>query len=165
MTGSPLIRPGDGEPPDLSRATRALLAEGLRAREDVAGLREDVLVLGGAPVGFRFRPEALERASLGSRGPASILVVRLAGAPATRADEPRSGDRGALLELCYGLTAREAQIAGMLVDRMRPEEVAARLGLKVATVRSHVKRLFDKVGVNGQAELVSRLLSGPVGWL
>ena len=32
-------------------------------------------------------------------------------------------------------------------------------------MRSHLKRTFDKMGVNSRPELIHRVMSGPLGWL
>jgi DNA-binding CsgD family transcriptional regulator len=43
------------------------------------------------------------------------------------------------------------------------ERVAARLGVRLCTVRTHLQRIYDKTNTHRQAELVRRLLQGPAG--
>ena len=70
-----------------------------------------------------------------------------------------------LLELAYGMTRQEAAVALEITLGRSPDVIAARLGLSIHTVRTHLKRGYEKIGVQGQTDLVSRLMHGPVGWL
>lgn len=69
-------------------------------------------------------------------------------------------DEATLREL-YGLTGAEAAVAALIMRGARIDEVAAELGVKTPTVRSHLKRVFSKTYTGRQGELVSLLLSGP----
>nr|WP_306766152.1 helix-turn-helix transcriptional regulator [Shinella pollutisoli] len=64
----------------------------------------------------------------------------------------------------FDLTRIEARVAQELTRGHSVEEVAAILGSRVQTVRTHLKAIFRKTGVNRQSQLVL-LLSGlaPVG--
>ena len=70
-----------------------------------------------------------------------------------------------LAELAYGLTGKEAEIALGVAAGQSLDEIAGQLGIYVSTVRGHLKKSFQKVGVHSQAELSARLMSGPIGWL
>jgi len=61
----------------------------------------------------------------------------------------------------YRLTRREAVVAGLVASGAALPGVADSLGLKVSTARTHLYRVFDKVGVRRQAELVKLFLSEP----
>lgn len=65
------------------------------------------------------------------------------------------------LRRIYGLTRSEARIASRIVAGLRPESVAAEVGVQVNTVRMHLKRIFAKTGTRRQSELVRLLLSSP----
>lgn len=54
----------------------------------------------------------------------------------------------------FGLTRKEAQLAGELAAGRSLDEAAARLGVARNTVRSHLRGLFAKTGVSRQGELV-----------
>lgn len=61
----------------------------------------------------------------------------------------------------YDLPAREAELAIALADGLSIAEAAARMGLTLETARNYSKRLYAKLDVSGQAQLVRRvLLSG-----
>lgn len=57
----------------------------------------------------------------------------------------------------YQLTAREAEVAISLCLGKSPQQVADELSLGIGTVRTHVRRLFDKTGTNSLAQLVAML--------
>lgn len=58
----------------------------------------------------------------------------------------------------YGLTSTEAAIAKLLMDGKTVEGCCGQLGVRVATVRMHVRNLFQKTGVRRQSQLISLLL-------
>jgi DNA-binding CsgD family transcriptional regulator len=66
-----------------------------------------------------------------------------------------------VLQSLYDLTPAEARLARALANGLSPDEIAAQAGTTIATVRSQLKSLFVKLGVNRQAQLVS-LLAGLV---
>lgn len=56
-----------------------------------------------------------------------------------------------------GLTQREREVALLVADGLRSREVAERLGIASQTVKSHLKTIFDKLGVRNRVELARRL--------
>lgn len=57
------------------------------------------------------------------------------------------------------LSVREFEIARMIADDLSDKEIARRLQVEVSTVRTYLKRIFDKLGVrrrSGVAGLLSR---------
>jgi DNA-binding NarL/FixJ family response regulator len=72
---------------------------------------------------------------------------------------PRALVRDLLLEIraagstTDGLTAREAQVLGMLQRGQATSAIARRLGIAPVTVRRHVSQLVRKLGVENRAEL------------
>ena len=61
----------------------------------------------------------------------------------------------------YGLTPAEAQVAMSIANGTSPCDIASSNGVAISTVRSQLKAVYSKVGVNSQAELTKVLLSGP----
>jgi DNA-binding CsgD family transcriptional regulator len=143
--------------PAETRAFRELIAAATRAAPKPA--------VGGAL--------ALSRP--GDRPPLLVLVSPLRGEQADpawtvppvaivilRAPEDVPVPSQAELRSLFALTPAEARVACLLPERT-VEEIARDLGVRVATVRSHVQRLLAKTGTRRQSELVRLLVSGP--WL
>ncbi|WP_172623363.1 helix-turn-helix transcriptional regulator [Arabiibacter massiliensis] len=74
-----------------------------------------------------------------------------------RALEQIAARRGKRLEAfadLYGLTPRETEILGELVEQKRPKLIAESLFISPETVRSHTARIYAKTGCHSQIELV-----------
>lgn len=56
-----------------------------------------------------------------------------------------------------GLTHREREVAILVAEGLRSREVAERLAIAPQTVKSHLKTIFDKLGVRNRVELSRRL--------
>jgi DNA-binding CsgD family transcriptional regulator len=69
---------------------------------------------------------------------------------------PQQIDARLLSELC-GLTPAEAQVVRLVADGLAPKLIATRLGVSLATVKTHLHRGFRKTGARGQADLVRRI--------
>jgi DNA-binding NarL/FixJ family response regulator len=52
------------------------------------------------------------------------------------------------------LTSRERDVVSLVVEGLRNEEIARRLGINEKTVRNHLTAVFAKMGVSGRLELV-----------
>jgi DNA-binding CsgD family transcriptional regulator len=58
---------------------------------------------------------------------------------------------------CFSLTAREAAVAALIADGLTPRQIGTTLGIRVGTVRTHLKSVFDKTGTRSQMALALRL--------
>lgn len=67
-------------------------------------------------------------------------------------------DRGALLRRLYNLSSREAELVQALASGETLKEYASRNDVSYETVRSQLRRVFDKTGVRRQAQLVPLVL-------
>jgi DNA-binding CsgD family transcriptional regulator len=65
-----------------------------------------------------------------------------------------------LAAAAFGLTARERDVADLLIAGRSTEEIGHELHLSPYTVQDHLKELFRKLGVNSRARVVARLLGG-----
>ena len=53
-----------------------------------------------------------------------------------------------------GLPPRQADILRCVLDGMSDKQIAGTTGISINTVRSHLRRLFDKFGSNDRVELI-----------
>ncbi|PWK62933.1 alpha-beta hydrolase superfamily lysophospholipase [Roseicyclus mahoneyensis] len=155
LSGQPLERL------DLQRAVARILAAGPAGGRDGRRACDEVPVMHeGHVVGVLLQPVGLTAMAGGMAPPGRLLVLR---APETRGADRQH--RAGLLSLAYGLTGQEATVAVHLAEGMTTEAIAQAMGVGDATVRSHIKRTFDKMGVSSRPELIHRVMSGPLGWL
>lgn len=87
----------------------------------------------------------------------NLLVV------VTDLDKPFTVRRHDLVTL-YGLTEREADVAALIGEGLAAAQVAAALGLSTFTVREHVQKVFAKMDVTRQAELVALVQRLGTAW-
>ncbi|MET9226348.1 LuxR C-terminal-related transcriptional regulator [Lentzea sp. NPDC003310] len=86
-------------------------------------------------------PRRASRArSLGERLDHAALLAYVS---ATRSGEP--------------LTARQRQIADLVADGLTNTEIAVRLGISVATVRTHVTQMLSRLGLSSRTQLAARM--------
>lgn len=62
-----------------------------------------------------------------------------------------------IIRSIYGLTTSEARLASVLVAGKTVKEAAGELGITEGTARVVLKRIFPKIGVNRQSELVAKI--------
>jgi DNA-binding NarL/FixJ family response regulator len=61
------------------------------------------------------------------------------------------------------LSGREREVVRLVVDGASNDEIGVRLGISSRTVESHLRRLFERLGVASRTELAARALRE--GWL
>jgi DNA-binding CsgD family transcriptional regulator len=86
-----------------------------------------------------------------------LIEPALTCALARAGGRPQVGETGGQAPL-LALSARETEIARMIADDLSDKEIGHRLGVEVSTVRTHIKRIFAKLGVRRRGGVV-RLLA------
>jgi len=66
-----------------------------------------------------------------------------------------------MLRRLFGLTPAEARVCEQLVKGRSVQDAAADLAITIDTARAHLKKIFAKLGVNRQAELISKVAASP----
>jgi DNA-binding CsgD family transcriptional regulator len=64
-----------------------------------------------------------------------------------------------LILQAYALTAREAQLAQLVLQGRSTDEIAATLFISSLTVQQHLTAVFDKTGVRSRRELVAQVFA------
>jgi DNA-binding CsgD family transcriptional regulator len=78
-----------------------------------------------------------------------------------RAELQATGERARprSVETAQGLTTQEAQVARLVAEGGTNREIAAELFLSPATVDSHLRKVYQKLGVTSRTQLARRMLS------
>ena len=77
----------------------------------------------------------------------------------TLAAQQLDAGRLALAAAVYDLSPAQQRLATLVVEGLALTEIAERMGVTQNTARTHLKRIFDKVGVRSQSALVRVLLT------
>ena len=64
----------------------------------------------------------------------------------------------------YEFTPTEARLARLLSNGFRLDQAADSMGIRYQTVRTHLKRIFSKTGIDRQSELIRLILTGPASF-
>lgn len=65
------------------------------------------------------------------------------------------------LQEAFGLTPAETDVAECIAEGQTPQETSNSLSIQQSTVRTHLKRIFSKMQIHRQAELVRLVLLNP----
>jgi DNA-binding CsgD family transcriptional regulator len=136
----------------VSRAGQILhanaLGEQLLGRERVSIQRSLVLAALGEPRDGAWRLTALD-------GTQPLLGFIAVLDPTATHQNGAAGDRSGVRP--WHLTARQAEVLGLVAGGATNAAVAEALGIKKRTVEFHLSAIFDKAGVDNRATLIARL--------
>jgi DNA-binding NarL/FixJ family response regulator len=96
--------------------------------------------------------QALQRVTSGQASLDPAVQMHLVEAIATTATDATSAPLAP--QLPDGLTPREAEVLALIGAGLSNAEIATRLFVSEATVKSHVNHLFPKIGVRDRAQAV-----------
>lgn len=143
--------------PGAQRALDAALGRALAASgDDAAEQRGDLIRVerhDAQPLGLLVRPINQARFYRGSHAPS--IVVYLAD-PNSRLEalQPARASSQALVAGLFGLTRQEARLALLLADGCTLAAAAESIGVAETAARSYSKRIYAKMGIRGQSDIV-----------
>lgn len=142
LDGLPATVPSTGKLADLLQAC-ALGTGGAAALGEGAGR---LLALA--------MPLAAPRSGIGGdiRGSVMLMLIDPAQKPGAALD---------FLVRAFGLSKAQARLLPLLLDDLKPAEMAAALDLKITTVRSQLSAIYAKTGTTRQQELIRLLGTMP----
>lgn len=135
--------------PEVARAIHRALA--------LCRVGDDGLPRAGIGIPARHETEgvvALHVLPLGRSDVRPRPVARAVAALFVSLPKARPGETADLVAALYGLTPAEARAFAAVADGRTPAEAARALGVAASTFRTHLLRVFDKLGVHRQADLV-----------
>jgi DNA-binding CsgD family transcriptional regulator len=152
-SGSGLSLAADGQlrarADEVNASLRRLV--GLAASGDGDGIKSAGFLAvprmhGASPLAVHVLPISAETQGMeGSVPGALLIIVDLDG---------RGQSRPEILQDLFGLTRSEALVATAMLSHGSLEAIAVELDVSLATVRTHLHRVYSKVGVNRQSDLV-----------
>lgn len=96
---------------------------------------------------------AIAEVTAGRAGLSPAVQVRVLDA-LSAVGPPASGASERGRELPDGLTTREAEVLALVAEGLSNTEIAGRLHVSMATVKTHINNLFAKTGVRDRAQAV-----------
>ncbi|WP_042393893.1 response regulator transcription factor [Streptacidiphilus carbonis] len=135
--------------PALEAGARGYLTKDAGA-EEIARAINDVRA-GAAGLSPQIQRRLLERFAAPTAAPSAASGP--GPTPAT-APGPAPAPAAASASLPDGITAREAEVLGLIAEGLSNTEIAARLFVSMATVKTHINNLFAKTGVRDRAQAV-----------
>ncbi|HEY3481014.1 MAG TPA: response regulator transcription factor, partial [Streptomyces sp.] len=121
--------------------------------EEIARAIADVTA-GGAGLSPAVQSRVLEALSRSGPGPGPGPEAGAGTEEGAVAEAGRDSGAGRRKALPDGLTAREAEVLALVADGLSNSEIAARLQVSMATVKTHINNLFAKTGVRDRAQAV-----------
>ena len=88
---------------------------------------------------------------------ASLLDEHAHGRVAVIISAAREPEVANLIAQAYGLSVREREVTGLVLQGGSTQEIAAALHVTPYAVQDHLKSIFEKVGVRSRRELVAQL--------
>lgn len=144
-------------------ALRALRLAGESSYHDTLEAREKVILrikraIGQPPL-IAYLIAARPERSLGAFGARSVALVMVHDPEVRLRPDPL------IVAQTFDLTPAEARVAVALAEGCTPQKIAERHHVSIGTIRTQLKQVFAKIGVERQAELVGLLAALPTATL
>jgi DNA-binding CsgD family transcriptional regulator len=117
-----------------------------QTRHSPAGAMQIKRRPGNRPLSLLVRPYPLQAAFLNDPGPGILILIR--------DPEARNLENAQIYRALFELTPMEASIANQLVNGLSLNEIQQHFSIKMPTLRSHIRSMFLKTGVNRQSDLI-----------
>jgi DNA-binding NarL/FixJ family response regulator len=92
--------------------------------------------------------EYIQEAATGGAPMTSSIATQVLGMFANMNKEKKNAD--------YDLSEREKQVLQLLVDGYSYKMIASEMNIAIDTVRSHIKKIYEKLHVNSKSEAVAK---------
>ncbi len=133
----------------LARALAASAGDGQERRGELVRLDTP----GDKPLGLLVYPVAQARYYQGAHAP-SVIVYLTDLAQRLEALQPTRESSQALVAQLFGLTPQEARLALLLADGCTLAAAAQQIGVAEAAARNYSKRIYAKMGIKSQSDIV-----------
>jgi DNA-binding CsgD family transcriptional regulator len=133
----------------LTRALAASAGDGHERRGELVRLDTP----GAKPLGLLVYPVTQARYYQGAHAP-SVIVYLTDLAQKLDALQPTRESSQALVAQLFGLTPQEARLALLLADGCTLAAAAEQIGVAEAAARNYSKRIYAKMGIKGQSDIV-----------
>lgn len=108
---------------------------------------------GGKPLAMLVHPIAQTRYYQGAHVPSAVLYLVDVGLKLDALQPAREASQALVAEL-FGLTPQEARLALLLADGCTLADAAGRIGVAESAARSYSKRIYAKMGIKSQSDIV-----------
>jgi DNA-binding CsgD family transcriptional regulator len=151
--GARLVASAPDDQARLSRLVDDVTRTGQRHGQAAGGTLSLARPSGKRPLSLLVAPLGDSPFDFGTRIPVAVVFL----------SDPERAPAGPLQVLArrHGLTPRETTVAGFVATGTALPQVADALHISVSTARTHLYRVFDKVGVRRQSELIRVMLCEP----
>lgn len=141
-----------------NRSAAKILSEKLAWGAQLINARRDKSIFAGISYFQETRPVVLENAA-GDKQEICWVIVDGSQLFISPSDPRQNENRLEIAADLYGLSEAQLRLCRELCLGLDLFQIAEKLGISVNTVRTHLRRTFDKTSVRSQHDLVSTLLS------
>jgi DNA-binding CsgD family transcriptional regulator len=138
---------------ELDSALQRALDAGVGEKRERHGELVRLDTPGGKPLGLLVCPVTQARYYQGAHAP-SVIVYLTDLAQKLEALQPTRESSQALVAQLFGLTPQEARLALLLADGCTLAAAAQQIGVAEAAARSYSKRIYAKMGIKSQSDIV-----------